>query len=153
MSNLLKKSIVVTTEEFILILDSLELMESKISAKINNTIQTKKRRKLKDMQSTIQELIIDLVDDDSEEILSWDASSAEFIEIINTILSSHLFQPTNDRHITISNITMHTHRATLEIRQDHHTYRSANSLRMLPSRCPYMGPKGSRSRYSHRDSQ
>lgn len=70
MSNLLKKSIVVTTEEFILILDSLELMESKISAKINNTIQTKKRRKLKDMQSTIQELIIDLVDDDSEEILS-----------------------------------------------------------------------------------
>ncbi len=70
MSNLLRKSIVVTTEEFILILDSLELMESKISAKINNTIQTKKRRKLKDMQSTIQELIIDLVDDDSEEILS-----------------------------------------------------------------------------------
>jgi len=70
MSNLLKKNIVVTTEEFILILDSLELMESKISAKINNTIQTKKRRKLKDMQSTIQELIIDLVDDDSEEILS-----------------------------------------------------------------------------------
>ena len=70
MSNLLKKSIVVTTEEFILILDSLELMESKISAKINNTIQTKKRRKLRDMQSTIQELIIDLVDDDSEEILS-----------------------------------------------------------------------------------
>lgn len=70
MSNLLKKSIVVTTEEFILILDSLELMESKISAKINNTIQTKKRRKLKDMQSTIQEFIIDLVDDDSEEILS-----------------------------------------------------------------------------------
>jgi len=70
MSNLLKKSIVVTTEEFILILDSLELMESKISAKINNAIQTKKRRKLKDMQSTIQELIIDLVDDDSEEILS-----------------------------------------------------------------------------------
>lgn len=70
MSNLLRKSIVVTTEEFILILDSLELMESKISAKINNTIQTKKRRKLKDMQSTIQELIIDLVDDDIEEILS-----------------------------------------------------------------------------------
>ena len=70
MSNLLRKSVVVTTEEFILILDSLKLMESKISAKINNTIQTKKRRKLKDMQSTIQELIIDLVDDDSEEILS-----------------------------------------------------------------------------------
>ena len=67
MSNLVKKNIVVTTEEFTLILDSLELMESKISAKLNNTIQPKKRRKLKDMQSTIQELIIDLEDDDTED--------------------------------------------------------------------------------------
>ncbi|MBK8828871.1 MAG: hypothetical protein IPO26_19955 [Saprospiraceae bacterium] len=45
-------------------------MESKISAKLAKTVESKKRRKLTNIQSAIQELLIDLVDDDSEEILS-----------------------------------------------------------------------------------
>ncbi|HMR88765.1 MAG TPA: hypothetical protein PKD51_11460 [Saprospiraceae bacterium] len=63
---LTKKQITVTEEEFDLILNSLELMESKIDAKITKTVSIKKRNRLKEMQTTIQELLIDLVDDDSE---------------------------------------------------------------------------------------
>ena len=68
MSKLLKKTITVTAEEYQIILDSLEFMESKISAKLSKTIEPKKRRKLTNIQSAIQELLIDLVDDDGLDV-------------------------------------------------------------------------------------
>lgn len=68
MSNLFKKNITVTSEEYQIILDSLEFMESKVSAKLTKTIEPKKRRKLTNIQSAIQELLIDLVDNDGLDV-------------------------------------------------------------------------------------
>ncbi len=68
MSKLFKKNITVTSEEYQIILDSLEFMESKVSAKLTKTIEPKKRRKLTNIQSAIQELLIDLVDNDGLDV-------------------------------------------------------------------------------------
>lgn len=68
MSKLFKKTITVTAEEYQIILDSLEFMESKVSAKLTKTIEPKKRRKLTNIQSAIQELLIDLVDNDGLDV-------------------------------------------------------------------------------------
>lgn len=68
MSKLFKRTITVTAEEYQIVLDSLEFMESKISAKLTKTIEPKKRRKLSNIQSAIQELLIDLVDDDGLDV-------------------------------------------------------------------------------------
>lgn len=68
MSKLFKKNITVTYEEYQIILDSLEFMESKVSAKLTKTIEPKKRRKLTNIQSAIQELLIDLVDNDGLDV-------------------------------------------------------------------------------------
>ncbi len=63
MSKLFKKTITVTAEEYQIVLDALEFMESKISAKLAKTVESKKRRKLTNIKSAIQELLIDLDDD------------------------------------------------------------------------------------------
>lgn len=68
MSKLFKKTITVTAEEYQIVLDALEFMESKISAKLAKTVESKKRRKLTNIQSAIQELLIDLVDDDGLDV-------------------------------------------------------------------------------------
>lgn len=68
MSKLFKKNITVTAEEYQIVLDALEFMESKISAKLAKTVESKKRRKLTNIQSAIQELLIDLVDDDGLDV-------------------------------------------------------------------------------------
>lgn len=68
MSKLFKRTITVTAEEYQIVLDSLEFMESKISAKLTKTIEPKKHRKLSNIQSAIQELLIDLVDDDGLDV-------------------------------------------------------------------------------------
>ncbi len=69
MSKLVKKTINVTAEEYTIIIDALEIMESKITAKIDKEVSPKKRRKLKEIQNTIHELLIDLADDDTEDII------------------------------------------------------------------------------------
>lgn len=68
MSKLFKRTITVTAEEYQIVLDALEFMESKISAKLAKTVEFKKRRKLTNIQSAIQELLIDLVDDDGLDV-------------------------------------------------------------------------------------
>lgn len=68
MSKLFKRTITVTAEEYQIVLDALEFMESKISAKLAKTIEPKKRRKLTNIQSAIQELLIDLVDGDGLDV-------------------------------------------------------------------------------------
>lgn len=68
MSKLFKRTITVTAEEYQIVLDALEFMESKISAKLAKTIEPKKSRKLTNIQSAIQELLIDLVDGDGLDV-------------------------------------------------------------------------------------
>ncbi len=58
-----KINLTLTTTEYQIVLDSLELMESKISAKIDKTAEPKKRRKLKEYRVTIEELLTDLAED------------------------------------------------------------------------------------------
>jgi hypothetical protein len=57
------RQITVTEEEYSIILDALEIFESKVSAKIDKTIG-KKRAKLKELNFSIQELITDLGEND-----------------------------------------------------------------------------------------
>lgn len=58
-----KINLTLTTSEYQIVLDSLELMESKISAKLDKTAEPKKRRKLKEYRVTIEELLTDLAED------------------------------------------------------------------------------------------
>lgn len=59
-----KKTIVCTQEEYNIILDALEIFESKVSLKLAKTVEPKKRVKLKELNISIQELITDLGEDD-----------------------------------------------------------------------------------------
>lgn len=60
------KQITISPENYNIIIDALELMESKVTSKMEKTIETKKRRKLRDLQLSLCELINDLVDDENE---------------------------------------------------------------------------------------
>ena len=62
----IKKQITVSQERYIIILDALEIMESKVAGKLRKTINPKKRAELKDLNISIQEIINDMVDIDDE---------------------------------------------------------------------------------------
>jgi hypothetical protein len=58
------RSLIVTQDEYNIILDALEIFESKVSSKLNKTIHPNKRAKLKELNISIQELITDLEEHD-----------------------------------------------------------------------------------------
>jgi hypothetical protein len=59
------RQITVTQDEYNIILDALEIFESKVSSKLNKTIHPNKRAKLKELNISIQELITDLGENDT----------------------------------------------------------------------------------------